>query len=229
MKNKRKLAAVSSETPENTRNCQSQNTFNQWMAEEYITQVSEEVEGRVTKELSQEFSRTESRILGALSKLDEFPLNPPVRTCSVALPGTSRNINSESRDPTGYRFLDNPCPKVVFSASHTSKLNDSEQEETHHMVTRVQEEIPHCSLGTSSGKQKKARSTIRPQFCSENTPAKIEADHTLLAFQQLARNRNSANFHNNINRISNLSQSLTTTMPTFDRKTQKFELFQDLI
>ena len=39
------------------------------------------------------------------------------------------------------------------------------------MVTRVQGVIPYCSLGTSSGKQKKARSTSQPQFRSENTPA----------------------------------------------------------
>ena len=132
LRNKRKLAAVSRETPENTRNNQSQNTPNPRMAEEYITQVSEEIEGRVTKQLFQEFSRTESRISGALSKLDELLLNPQVRTCSVAVPGTSRNNNPENREPTGDRFLDNPCPKVVFSAYHTSNLNDSEQEETHH-------------------------------------------------------------------------------------------------
>ena len=98
----------------------------------YITQVSEEIEGRVTEKVSQEFSRTESRILGALSELDEFLLNPQVQTCSVAVPGTSRNINSENREPTGDRSLNDRCPEVVFSACHTSNLNDSEQEETHH-------------------------------------------------------------------------------------------------
>ena len=132
LRNKRKLAAVSRLTTENTRNNQSQNTLNPGMAEKYITQVSEEVEGRVTKKLAQEFSRTESRILGALFKLDEFLLNPQARTCSVAVPGTSRNNNSENREPTGDRSLDGPCPEVVFSACHTSNLNDSEQEETHH-------------------------------------------------------------------------------------------------
>ena len=102
------------------------------MAEKYITQVSEEVECRVTKKLSREFSRTESRILGAFSKLDDFLLNPQVRSCSVAVPGTSRNINSENRKPTGDRSLNDPCREVVCSACHTSYLNDSEQEETHH-------------------------------------------------------------------------------------------------
>ena len=59
------------------------------MAEELITQVFEEIEGRITKNFSQEFSPMESRILGALSEFDEF-----LRTCSVAIPGTSRNNNS---------------------------------------------------------------------------------------------------------------------------------------
>ena len=55
LRKKRKLAAVSRETQENSRNNQSQNAFNPRMAEEYITQVSLEIEGRVTKKLSQEF------------------------------------------------------------------------------------------------------------------------------------------------------------------------------
>ena len=98
-----------------------------------------------------------------------------------------------------------------------------------HMMTASQEEIPYCSPITSSGKQKKARSTSQPQFRSENTPATIEADQILLALQQLARNSNSANFNNNISQISKLPKSLTTTMPTFDGKSEKFELFEDLV
>ena len=95
------------------------------------------------------------------------------------------------------------------------------------MVTAVQEEIPYCSSGTSSEKQKKARSTSQPQFPSENTPATIEADQILLALEQLATSSNSATVNNNSNRISKLPKSLTTTMPTFDGKSEKFELFED--
>ena len=74
---KRNLAAVTRETQEeHPRNGQSRNTSVPIINEEYITQVTEEIESRVTKKLSQEFSRSESRILGALSKLDEFLLNP---------------------------------------------------------------------------------------------------------------------------------------------------------
>ena len=79
-----------------------------------------------------------------------------------------------------------------------------------------------------SGKQKKNRSTSQLQFRSENTPATIEASQILLALQQLANNNNSANFHDNINKISKLPKSLTTTMPTFDVKSENFELFDDL-
>ena len=97
------------------------------------------------------------------------------------------------------------------------------------MVTGVYEEVTYCSPSTSSGKQKKNRSTSQPQFRSQNIPATIEADQILLALQQLANNNNSANFHNNINRIFyKLQKSLTTTMPTFDGKSEKFELFEDL-
>ena len=70
LRNKQKLAAVTGETQEeNPRNGQSRNTSVPRINEEYITQVSDKIEGRVTKQLSQEFNRTESCILGAQSKV----------------------------------------------------------------------------------------------------------------------------------------------------------------
>ena len=112
LRNNRKLAAVSRETPEGSRSSRAQNVLDPELAQDYISQVSEEIEGRVTKKLSKEFSKTESRILDALSKLDEFLLNPQVRTCSVAVPGTSRNNNSENRETMGDRSSDNPYPET---------------------------------------------------------------------------------------------------------------------
>ena len=132
LRNKRKLAAVWSETPEKTRNNQLQNTLNPGMTEKYITQVSEEIEGRFTRKLSQEFGWTESRILGALCRLDEFLLNPQVRTCSVAAMGTSRNNNSENREPAGDRSLNEPYPEVGVSACNASNLNEADQDQPHH-------------------------------------------------------------------------------------------------
>ena len=50
LRNKRKLAAVTRETQEeNPMNGQSRNTSVPRINEEYITQVSEEIEGRITK------------------------------------------------------------------------------------------------------------------------------------------------------------------------------------
>ena len=129
-----------------------------------------------------------------------------------------------------------------YFSHHSGQLNSPETETNTHMVTGVteefrqhphmttatQEKIPNCSLTTSSGKQKKAPSTSQPQFRSEKTPATIEANQFLLALQPSATNSNSANFNNNFSRISKLPESLTTTMPTFDGKSEEFELFEDL-
>ena len=111
LRNKRKLAAVSRETPESTRSGRTQNILDAELTQDYISQVSEEIEGRVTKKLSKEFSRTDSRILGALSKLDEFLLNSQVRTCSVAVPGTSRSSNLENQGTNEDRPSDDPGPE----------------------------------------------------------------------------------------------------------------------
>ena len=64
LRNKRKSAAVFWEKQEQRRNSQSQNTFVPRYNEEYITEVPEVIEGRVTKQLSQGFSRIESRLQG---------------------------------------------------------------------------------------------------------------------------------------------------------------------
>ena len=95
-------------------------------------------------------------------------------------------------------------------------------------MTGVHEEVTYCSPSTFLAKPKKNYSTSQLQFRSENILAAIEAYQNLLAFQQLANHNNSANFHNIINRISELPKSLTTTMPTFDGKSEKFELFEAL-
>ena len=105
LRDKRRLAAVSRETHEETRSSQSQNRLDPEMAREYISHVCEEIEGGVTKKLSEEFSWTESRILGALSKPDDFLLSPQVRTSSVAVPGTTTNGNSENRKTIETRIL----------------------------------------------------------------------------------------------------------------------------
>ena len=83
--------------------------------------MSEEVEGRVTKILSQEFIRTEGRTLGALSKLNEFLLNPQARVHPGPIPKTSRNSNIEYQGTNEDRFQNDPHPEVGVSLSQLSK------------------------------------------------------------------------------------------------------------
>ena len=94
-RNKRKLAALNKENcEEHPRSNLAQNSSAHRSQEDYMTQVSEEIEGRVTKRLSKEFSRTENRILGALAGLDDFLMNP-------LLPGHSGDIPERVKHKPG--------------------------------------------------------------------------------------------------------------------------------
>ena len=203
------------------------------------------------------FSRTENSILGASARLDDFLMNPLLPGHSGTTSEPSRNALNTSQGTNEDDSQNDPRPEAgLFHGqmaqnsgpedghdmvtgvqrererervcSHDMLTGATEQIGKCHNMTGVHEEVIYCPRSTSSGKQKKNRSTSQPQFRSEDTPATIEADQFLLALQQLANNNNSANNHNNINRISKLPNSLTTTMPTFDGKSEKFELFEDL-
>ena len=232
-----------------------------------ITQVSKEIEGRVTKRLSKEFSRTENRILGALARLDDFLMNPllpggsgttpePTRNASGIIQGTNEDDSQNDPHPEaglfhgqreqnsgterGYDMVTGVTERhdmvravqkeslwdydMVTGATEMNRNRHDMVTGVHrervyghgivtgatqqigncHDMTGVHEEVTYCSPSTSSRKQKKNRSTSQPQFRSENTHATIEADEILLALQELANNNNSANFQNNINRISKL-------------------------
>ena len=266
--NKRNLAALHKENcEEHPRSNLAQHSSAPRWQEGNITQVSEEIERRVTKRLSKEFSRTKNRILGALVRLDDFLMNPLLPGHSGTTPEPSRNTLNTSQGTSEDDSQNDPRPEVgllhgqmtqIFGPEDGHYMVTGVNEQTrngHDMVTGVTEQIrnghdmvtgaieqignchnmtgvhegvTYCPPSTFSGKQKRKRSTSQPQFRSENTPATIEADQILLALQQLANNNNSANFQKNINRISKLPKSLTTTMPTFDGKIEKFELSEDL-
>ena len=100
--------------------------------EDYITQVSEEIEGKVTKKLSQEFSRTENRILGALARLDDFLMNPLLQDHSGTTPETSRNMCSINQWTSEDDSQSNPHPEAG--------LLTFGREDRHDMATRVQRE-----------------------------------------------------------------------------------------
>ena len=109
------------------------------LQEEHITQVSEEIEGRVTKKLSQEFSRTENRILGALAGLDDFLMNPLLQGHSGTTPERSRNVFSVNQGTNEDDSQSNPHPEA--------NLLNSGQEYHHSTEMGVQRE---CEVGQDS-------------------------------------------------------------------------------
>ena len=132
-RNKRKLAALNKENcEEHPRNNLAPKSDVPRPQEDYITQVSEEIEGRVTKRLSQEFSRTENRILGALARLDNFLMNPLLQGHSGTTPETSRNVFIINQGTNEDDSLSDPHPEAG--------LLTSGQEDRHDMATGVQRE-----------------------------------------------------------------------------------------
>ena len=90
LRNKRKLAAFNKENCEENHSINlAQNSNTPRSEEDYFNRVSEEIEGRLTKKLFQEYSRTESCISGAPSCLDDFLLNPLNQGHSGTAPETS--------------------------------------------------------------------------------------------------------------------------------------------
>ena len=111
-RNKRKLAALSKgNCEEHPRSNLAQTSAAPRSQEEYITQVSEEIKGRFTKKLSQELSRTENRILGALARLDNFLMNPLLQGQSGNIPETSRNAFSVNQGTSEDDSQSNPHPE----------------------------------------------------------------------------------------------------------------------
>ena len=112
-RNKRKLAALNKENcEEHPRSNFAQNSNAPRSQEEYITQVSEEIEERVTKKLSKEFSRTENRILGALARLDDFLMNPLLQGHSGTTPEPSRNPLNLSQGTNEDDSQNDPRPEA---------------------------------------------------------------------------------------------------------------------
>ena len=143
-------------------------------------------------------------------------------------PEPFREHSVDNQEPSGDHSQNDLYPEVEFFTCRVSNPTDANPDEASHMVTGVQEDIPYCSPGTSSGIQKKVRSKSQLQFGSEKILATIGAEKILLALQQLASKSNSANFINIINRISKLLKSPKRTMPFYDGKLENFELFADL-
>ena len=123
------MAAVDRETQEeHPRNGQPRNTSVPRIMEEQITQVFEEIEGRLIKKLSQEFGKTESQVCGALSEIEIF-FEP---TDTDAVRNRSGNIPEHKYwkpEASGDRSHNDRHPEVgpyVYQSRHS---NDSDPDE----------------------------------------------------------------------------------------------------
>ena len=96
-----------------------------------ISRSSQDIEGRVLKKLFQELSRTQSRILGALSRLEEFLLNPLIQCLSGSVPDTSRNTYEENQGTDEDRSQNDPHLEAGVSLSQSSQdFGPDEAEDT---------------------------------------------------------------------------------------------------
>ena len=112
-RNKRKLAALNRENcEENPRSNMAQNSGSPRSQEHYITQISEEIEGKVTKRLTKEVSRTENRILGALARLDDFLMIPLLPGHSGTTPEPTRNTSHNNQGTNEDGSQSDPHPEA---------------------------------------------------------------------------------------------------------------------
>ena len=127
LRNKRKLAALKKKNcEEHPRSNLAQNSNVPRSQQDYITQVFGEIESGVTKKLSQEFSRTENRILGALSRLDNFLMNPVIQGHSGTAPETSQNAFVTYQETNEDDSQSDPHPEASVSQSQTTRNSGPE-------------------------------------------------------------------------------------------------------
>ena len=140
LRNKRKLAALNKENcEEHPRSNVAQNSNFPRSQEDYITQVPEEIEGRLTEKLSQKFSRTENRTLGALARLYDFLMNSLSQGYSGTAPETPQNVFSRSQGTNDNDSQSNPHPKAgIFNNQMTQNWGP---EDGHDMVTGAREQV----------------------------------------------------------------------------------------
>ena len=119
---KQNIAALNTENhEEHLRGNQVRDTSVPRSQEDYITQVSEEIKGRVTMKLSQEFSEMERRILGALYRLDEFLLNPLIQGHAGSALETSRKAYGINQWTNEDDFQSDLHPKAGVSQSQSTQ------------------------------------------------------------------------------------------------------------
>ena len=142
-RNKRKLAALNKENcEEHPRSNLAQNSSAPRSQEDYITQVSEEIEGRVTKRLSKEFSRTENRILGALAQLDDFLMNPLLPGGSGTTPEPTRNASGINQGTNEDDSQNDPRPEASLFHGQREQNSGTERDYDTRLLSKATRPLP---------------------------------------------------------------------------------------
>ena len=192
-RNKGKLAAMNKENCEaNSRSNLAQNSGAPRLQEDYITQVSEEIEGRVTKRLSKEFSRTENRILGALARLDDFLMNSLLPGHSGTAPESTRNVFGDKQGTNEDDDSQNdPHPEAGLFHGQTTR--NAGPEDGHDMVTGVQRERESAATTWWQEKQNKIQiATTWPELTKKSCTVPLVHLWESKRIIDLTVNRNSA-------------------------------------
>ena len=137
MRKKRKLAAVTREAhEEHPRNGQSQDMSVPRINEEYITQNSEEIEGRITENCPRSSAGQPPAFWVPCLNEMSCVLKPQIRTHSATVPGTFRNTNVENQGTNEDDSQSYPHPEGDTFRSQTTQNSDPEV--GHDMVRSVQ-------------------------------------------------------------------------------------------
>ena len=113
----------------------AQNSSVPRLKKDYITQVSEEIDGKVTKRLSKEFSRTENSILGALARLEDFLMIPIIQGHSGTSPETSGNPFHTSQERM------RTTPRVILNLKRASSTTRQRKTLAQKRATTWQQEF----------------------------------------------------------------------------------------
>ena len=155
LRNQRKLAALKENFEEHPRSNLAQNSNVPRSQEDYITQTSEDIECRVTKKLSQELSRRENRILGALSRLDGIVMNLLIQGHSGTAPETSRYAHGRNQGTNGDDSQSDPHPEAGVFQSQTTQTSGPEDGHDNNFFKMQQ------------SKCKKYRQTLKTQLTTQ--------------------------------------------------------------
>ena len=123
LRDKRKLAALNKENcEEHPRSKVAQNSGVPRSQKDYKYHISDEIEGKVTRKLSQEFIKTKNRILVALSRLDDFLMDPLIQGYAGTAPRRHGSHLAQTRERM------RTTPRVILipkQASSTTRRHET--------------------------------------------------------------------------------------------------------